>query len=694
LRVYDPSQARALGHRLNDEAARLRRRMEAQLIDPTDAGKALQDARDQALEQTLEKPPVWAIDAKALGQLDAAEAARQRKPAIPDAGALAEVPGAEQWDALCTKTAAADREQLSRASWRSRLSVGFDLDGKPLGIANEASADAVMAFIYRAIAYRGASARLTAEDVATLRSSGRTPADLAIIRYQLGDLAKDEHRLGWRLGPGRDEISRDLVAAGISPSIENVHALRRQILIQRADILEELAAQPRLGTVPPAATPFAAPVTTDAGENAGNTAAPPPASIAAVVVPPVSPDPNLPVTATAPGEETPSFLKLVDDFLEKKAKNMGDHSRRQYRAAGRLFVKVAGTSDPRAMTQNHIGDYFDLLVKLPKSYGKSPADESRSVAELIQRGEDAVARSGLPRHDVIGLDPPTVNRHVTQLGAILKYARVRGYTIGDPSTLADMRERDPELDEDKRHQFSQSEMVTLFSSPVWTGCAGEDDRLSAGKIILHDSVYFGPLLACYELLGLSEFCEIMLDDVDSLAPIPSLEIRMNDLRVSLKTATRPRRLPIHPELLRLGFLDYAEALRRLGFKTLFPDLRLRGVATPMGNLFNKSWTPVLDSQLPAARENSQTAHSFRKSGNTVMFAGVNGDNPVARQIMGHKQITVNGRHYLAPFPDAGKLTELLKLPVVTADLRKFSIRLSQPVLDYAASKERDFSKLI
>ena len=190
----------------------------------------------------------------------------------------------------------------------SRLSVGFDLDGKPLGIANEASADAVMAFIYSAITYRGASARLTAEDVATLRSSGRTPADLDIIRYQLGDLAKDEHRLGWRLGPGRDEISRGLVAAGISPSIENVHALRRQILIQRADILEELAAQPRLGFMPPVATPFAAPVTAVAGENAGNASAPPPAPIAAVVVPPVSPDPDLPVTAIAPGEETLSFL--------------------------------------------------------------------------------------------------------------------------------------------------------------------------------------------------------------------------------------------------------------------------------------------------------------------------------------------------------------------------------------------------
>ena len=159
-------------------------------------------------------------------------------------------------------------------------------------------------------------------------------------------------------------------------------------------------------------------------------------------------------------------------------------------------------------------------------------------------------------------------------------------------------------------------------------------------------------------------------------------IRQNELR-STKTPCRKRQTPYHPELIRLGILRYIELLRSLGFRVLFPDLVLRGQATPLGDLFDKIWAPVLDAALPQARELRQTLHSFRKSGNTWLAAMPSVVALEVRlQLMGHTQQSVNGRHYTAPFPLDVKVAALQQLPVSTAHLQPAPIRLHSSVQEF------------
>lgn len=64
----------------------------------------------------------------------------------------------------------------------------------------------------------------------------------------------------------------------------------------------------------------------------------------------------------------------------------------------------------------------------------------------------------------------------------------------------------------------------------------------------------------------------MVDDVivDN-GNIPHLHIARNARR-RIKNAQLQRNIPLHPEVLRLGFLTYIQAIKGLGYDLVFPDL--------------------------------------------------------------------------------------------------------------------------
>ncbi len=163
----------------------------------------------------------------------------------------------------------------------------------------------------------------------------------------------------------------------------------------------------------------------------------------------------------------------------------------------------------------------------------------------------------------------------------------------------------------------------------------------------------------------------------------------NEIR-RIKTPQSKRRLPIHPELLRLGFMDYVAEIDRLGHTILFPDLRLRGEKTSMGALFYKTFKPALDLALPHAGAQRITLHSTRKTGNTALIAAKVLD-AVRYQLMGHQIPGVNGKHYTAPLADAVLLEALLNIPLVTHGVQRSAIRLARGLTNDVDAKRPDSS---
>lgn len=363
------------------------------------------------------------------------------------------------------------------------------------------------------------------------------------------------------------------------------------------------------------------------------------------------------------GPVTNSLTEMVGELITHKGATWDEKTQRQHRAVAAMLGDIAGTDDLRQIRHAHLAAYIQNLSNLPKSYGKSSRDAALSIANLVERGRTMRAAG---QTEKVGLSPATVNRHITQLSTIAKYCRAKQRPIGQVELLGDFRLIDPERDGEKRPAFEVEEVKALFVHSVWTSTASEAEmlRVARGQQIF-EAVYWLPLLGYYTCARLSELVYLELGDID--LDRATLKIRPTRRR-RLKNAVSRRTLPLHPELIRLGFLDYVRGKSGARSDLIFAEIAQFGENTPLSNLFDKRWTVILDEAVPSAREERKTFHSFRHFGNTEMIRRLVLD-PIRESMMGHEGATVNSRNYKKTLKPEDLRTAIAAIPEVTSGLR-------------------------
>jgi integrase len=213
----------------------------------------------------------------------------------------------------------------------------------------------------------------------------------------------------------------------------------------------------------------------------------------------------------------------------------------------------------------------------------------------------------------------------------------------------------------------------IFQATPFTGCASWDQELEPGCAIYHRALYFVPLLLQYHGGRREEICGLEVDDVIA-GPIPYIHIRANATR-RIKNAQSDRFLPIHPEVLRLGFLDYVAAIRALGYKLLFPCLFSPTTSSPLGDRLYDEFKPILVWACEQEKADPNTViHSFRHGFNSTLKAKhVRAEERA--DLMGHGGDSETTERYADPIQLRRALQLLKKMPVVTAHLKAVPIRL-------------------
>lgn len=135
--------------------------------------------------------------------------------------------------------------------------------------------------------------------------------------------------------------------------------------------------------------------------------------------------------------------------------------------------------------------------------------------------------------------------------------------------------------ETDRMPWTEEQLVCAFSSPLYTGGGGCKRRLKAdlaGKV-WQDAAYWVPLLLAYTFMSREEACGLESVEIIFDVTTPFLLVKANmtkskdDIQAAgLKRASRHRVIPLHPEILRLGFEDNVAAIEAEGHKMLFPEL--------------------------------------------------------------------------------------------------------------------------
>ncbi|WP_312419621.1 tyrosine-type recombinase/integrase [Shinella sp.] len=199
------------------------------------------------------------------------------------------------------------------------------------------------------------------------------------------------------------------------------------------------------------------------------------------------------------------------------------------------------------------------------------------------------------------------------------------------------------------------------------------ERLKPGLVLIHDSLYWLPILAAYTGARRAELCELLTCDIRFSEPHNCyyLDIGPREHR-RLKNIQSQRQIPLHQEVIRLGLLAYVETLCDEAF--LFPDLRRGSGRTSAGDVFNKSWQKIRAASLPNAKAENKVFHSFcHWCNNEMKQSGVPAE--IRKDLLGHTNSGVNEGRYtetarLILMADAVK-----RLPTPTASIRSVPINL-------------------
>ena len=349
--------------------------------------------------------------------------------------------------------------------------------------------------------------------------------------------------------------------------------------------------------------------------------------------------PVLPNGAAAPlkaptgplfSEVLPSFL----DFMSKQNKWRGQ-TLVQNKTTYDMFVECCGDLPVTTYERKHLAAFYDLLLALPKLYSKSAEWRDLSLAEIVARTKEA---------DHERLSMTTVKRHFAALSRFFAKMKERGeYTGENPAHRFDFD--DNRRDRDKRSMWQGEPLQKLFSSPVWTGCFSEARRSKPGELVIKDEKYWLPLLGIYHGNRLEEFAQLHRADVQQEDGIWLLDINDEGTK-RVKNQQSKRRVPLHPELLRLGFVEYVEKTAPRAEDRVFPQLQPGGPDQKLGYYFTKWWSRYRKEI--GVYEKGLDYHSFRASVATKL-AETSVSLEVRNELLGHEGKSTDERNYQKGF---------------------------------------------
>jgi len=216
-----------------------------------------------------------------------------------------------------------------------------------------------------------------------------------------------------------------------------------------------------------------------------------------------------------------------------------------------------------------------LLNELVSKWATERKPRPQSIVKLrrvISRFDELVGVmkiADISKRDVVtfkdgliaeGSSPANVNQYLTELNTILNFAFHQA--IIDSNPASGIRVKVHESAKAKRQPFDLPALTKIFSTTIYTSSA----RPSGGK---GEAAYWLPVLALYTGARLDELCQLNTKDIymdsyqdgeDNKIDVWVLYVTDEGLGQKLKNSGSRRRIPLHKELISLGFIKYVQGL--------------------------------------------------------------------------------------------------------------------------------------
>ncbi|MCH8183780.1 MAG: hypothetical protein IID55_11405 [Proteobacteria bacterium] len=307
----------------------------------------------------------------------------------------------------------------------------------------------------------------------------------------------------------------------------------------------------------------------------------------------------------------PKVSEAADTFLAERQRDktarLTAQTANQMRATYRLFVDHVGNVPLDSISREDAASFLDAIAGLHRHYGRRPGAAKIPLKELLEK---------YPAGDGDGLSNKTLNRHQSTLKTLFRWARKRGMVEGE-NPFADLARTKARQSEVTWLPFSVAELNRLFKGESFEVRPSNHSLATARPWVMAISLFAG--------MRQGEVCGLEGEDVRRQDGICYFDV------TAAKSEAGVRRVPIHSELIGLGFLKY---VKHVGSGPLFPGLTPGGPDKKRGHTLAKRF-PAYRRDRKVERERI-AFHSFRKNFVLALeLAKVDRDR--AAQIVGHER---------------------------------------------------------
>jgi integrase len=193
-----------------------------------------------------------------------------------------------------------------------------------------------------------------------------------------------------------------------------------------------------------------------------------------------------------------------------------------------------------------------LLEGLPTMIGRRAELKGLTVRQAVEKGREL---------ELPTIQPKTINDgYLIHMAGLFNWAVKETWIAATP--FSGLSVHDPVDDAERRDPFTLDQLTKLFAKSPWGA-----PWVAGGE---RPGAYWVPLLCLFHGLRNGEAAGLRVEDIGEEDGVSVIRIRAYEGK-ALKTKGARGSLPVHPELLRLGFLAFVAERRGAGVELLFPE---------------------------------------------------------------------------------------------------------------------------
>lgn len=238
---------------------------------------------------------------------------------------------------------------------------------------------------------------------------------------------------------------------------------------------------------------------------------------------------------------------LVKQFMGDKSHSLGVKTRMEYDGTWKLVLSLLGRDLPLSSITR------ETARNLRERLSETPANASKGCTSPM-----SIA---------------SINKHIQRFSSLMRYAVKEGHLKENPASGLKIKQKNKKPYEERKAYSLEDlkKMVKALPSPE------DGDRPER---------YFVPWIGLFSGLRLDEICSLYKEDVREIEGIWCFDVNENRPDKKLKTSSSKRIVPLHPQLIELGFLEYVKGCEA----RLWPNLSWReadGYGNGLGKWFQR-----------------------------------------------------------------------------------------------------------